>query len=291
MQMNNLLRTVLILATGLGSGVSLHAQGVSSGIPDDSYQSLGFECSLTTGHPAVDCRVDYDLAAKKVLITWVAKDYDNAIAALQEEAVSYWPTYVSAYGDRQLLVSGKRSSRGRDRTVIELWTFGSIQQPPLAEGVPGSPRLYFQPFSVPVLSRELVYDAADTGRDLVRFTFRQHGTPSKILVLFGDSNDLYSVDTGSGSYAPILSSSSGAVEQQPALANPYRSGWSAEHLSYGYIYYMHTEFNGPDGAVPGLVLIDSNKDGVLDPGSSRTLTVDEWISQGFADDANYVQNP
>ena len=270
---------VAILAA-LG-GPASPSQSVSSGIPPKELQAEWSSVRLPVDNQQVTCSVTYDMVGKKIALEWRSQAHDGEVAAVQDEAVSFWPTAVAVFGENKLLVAGKRDARGRDNTVIELWTLAPIAQGPLKVGPLGGP-LTWQPYSVSITSKETVYDRHDVGRDIVKAMFVHAGTVDSVLALFHDSRDLYTISTSTGAYSVELS-----AQTEPALADDYTTFWSGEHSFHGYTYVLGRSWETNAGQ-PNLVLTDADKDGSLDVNGRYSLDVNGWITMGFADDANWV---
>lgn len=172
--------------------------------------------------------------------------------AYQAESLSYWPTAAARVKDG-LLVAGKRVATGK--TLIQAWSFDLGQ-------LPGAGDLSY----APQISKQNLYDADIAGRKIVRLMHEHHGSQSPLgaaLVLFGDSNDLYSFDVSTQTLGLVLPAS---VCPDLALQN-WRFVWSGEHANQGYIYVFSDDPNAKLDDGPSLVLIDNNKNMTIDHAS------------------------
>jgi hypothetical protein len=69
------------------------------------------------------------------------------------------------------------------------------------------------------------------------------------------------------------------VEQQAALSNNYEDRFCGDHSGLGYVYLFITKGNGIQQSA--LLLRDSNRDGLLDPGTSAVISGDDWVTLGL----------
>lgn len=279
------------LGAPVSSPMGAAQQVVSSGPPPPALRGADKSAvPFPINNPEIKNRVSYDTLGKYVTVKWTAKNGNQwSVIASQDEPVLYWPTEVAYFGANKILVAGKRDARGKHKTVIEIWEFDQVGDVP-AIVTDEYGRQSYTPFSVPILSKTVVYDAAAAGRDMVRTMFRFEGTAGSVLIHFWDSNDLYSLDTSTQAVELVLASAIGSgAEVQPALANPYTDRWSAEHNTHGYIYVLVADQNTPEGVHDPLVLYDGDKNGTLDPGTSTTVSDSNWASQGFGSANQYVR--
>ena len=274
--MKYLLSLLLALAFAatfvLSPGASPASAQVHIGVPPEAARVAGCPTFFSSGHCQATIVVHTE--DKKVEIRWersTVGDFQSPeLVAVQTIPVSFWPTCAEVVGSDKILIAGK--DRDGD-TRIERWTLPT----PLVVTWGGGQQLQPQ---MPT-DMEVVYEASAAGRDMVRSILKLEGEPSSALVLFFDSRDLYRLDWGSEPYelTPVLSSS-----VEPLLAVDFERCLRGEHAANGYVYVFSSP--GEYGAVPYLVLMDQDKDGVID--SHGAMDWEAYRSAGMTSSANWV---
>lgn len=200
-------------------------------------------------------------------------------------ATSYWPTYVQQLDNNHWCVVG--SGRG-DEVVLEYWTFGSTHGGSPAPSIisyleAGSTEPQYS-WTLPPRIRvtEILRDASST-TGLVRALFRDPASPLSVLVWYDGSRALARRDLLTGQMTALAAPTIGAAPLvAPELTVNFDSFYSADLQGKGYCYFFMLRNIQSVSATTGLlVLVDSNRDGVLD--SSAALTEALWESGGWGD--------
>lgn len=230
----------------------------------------------------------YDMEGRRVNIQWARRFMDVVKVSEQSFATTFFPTELCVFRDG-LCVAGKRGVSGY--TVIEVWEFGP-QELPDAYVDPSTGATVHPDTELFPTDKFTIYDEKTPGRKLVRFMFRNAGSPIHLLVQFWDSKDLYEIDTTTGEFERIMTVDplAGDCEYQPELADTYYNDrWSADMLTFGYVYFLFDDGNGPTTFPKALMLVDADRDGVLDSGGSMVLGHEEWASLHLSDGNQYVE--
>lgn len=233
-------------------------------------------------------------AQKQVQVHWFAAaqwSIDGVAESPHSEkfasyATSYFPTEVTVLNDHTLLVAGKYSGT---ETVIEKWVFWWRRQFPL----PISPVGGGQPIvevTMPYLAlRKEVYRDDIAGQRLVSKMTRMRHNGTSALVHFFDQGNVHLLDLTTDTLSLVASPAGGTpLGQVPGLTDAHDFMWSGDHLLLGYIYVFGTHslpWRIVDRA-DTLVLIDSNRDGVLDTVDS--VTDADWSNSTYANGHNYI---
>jgi len=276
------------LAVSLGSaGVCMAQQAPGQQPPPAEFDRTELSSqAVSIAYGDVWGAVEYFMNERKVKLTWV-RDYSNYLPdetlslngtriSSQLESIGFWPTEVCGFGTDRICVAGKTS---KGKTRIQLWTFDTSE--PLPDPyVDTTGRQRYPQVFIPVASKTTIYEGSETGKNLVRVMFRNHGAPDSLFVQFHDNRDLMQLSTITGGWTTVLT-----VAQESSLGAGHRDRWSAHH-ALGYMYGF--ERNGGDL----LLLFDSNFDGVLDPADTRHLTRGEWAygPVDFSDPTGYFEH-
>lgn len=216
--------------------------------------------------------VAYYTNSKKLTMSW---RHSTGASATQDIALSFYPTALFR-GGVDLLFVGGRNQLGQ--TVIQSMMY---VPPTVTIGSGGVVTIG----TASVTGINVLYHEKTVGRDMVRFMRATLYNPSKLVVQFWDSRDLYTLDTASGAYVKIASPTSGAgVLQVTHLQDHFDKMWFAEHVSYGYVYVL---LSAKHNSVDPLVIYDTNKDGVLD--GYLSIPRDQWATCGFESAFDFVR--
>lgn len=263
--------TLFVASSGCGAtNVSAAAtdSGVSIGIPPRDLWSTG---AASYRYPAnLEAVMRYDTPGKSVSLFWRSV---TGVAAEQQIALDYFPTRAIFLSDGRLCVAGKR---GRGATTLDLL---EIVPPSRVQDLYTLPRNLDASATKSVTT---VFEARQVGQDMVRLVNENMTNPDWLFVQFWDSRDLYSLDLTSGAVTLVASpTAQGSAIHAPSLVVDYSVINRRDHIRSGYLYIMALE----SGGAPIVVLVDSDRDGVLD--DCLELTAGEWGSQGYGDAANY----
>ncbi len=241
---------------------------LAPGPPPEALSGAGKRgVSFHTTYQGLVAAASYRMRGKEVEITWFREfGGESPARALQVEPLSFWPTEVCAFGPNRICVSGKTVA---GKTRIELWEFSASEVFDDAQRDARTGNGSYPKTHVPVATRRELYEASAPGRMLVRSMFRNHGRPEALLVQFDDSKDLCALDITTGAVTTVLSSL-----DEPRLSADYRDRWSFDHLDRGYLYLLCTNHNA-NGVPEALILVDANRDGVLEPSATQLLAGSE----------------
>ena len=174
----------------------------------------------------------------------------------QTFAVRYIPTAAEFLNGGFLAVAGCLG----DTNVIELWELPvpKVQQDPATGEVqltPGARK------SVRLIYRSSTGSSEGT-RGFARRMIWNRGKPRALFCLFSETSDIFEVTwpetLALGTTTVIVSKS-----DYPELAiNNYDSVHGGDHVSEGFVYQLARA--GSLDLVPSLVMIDANRDGVID---------------------------
>ena len=239
------------------------------------------------GHSGSDnTTFGYNTGKKQLVIAW-EQLYDSGNKIYTDGGripTAFWPTAVAPIDDDEIVIAGK-SQRGD--TVIQRRRF--TQAYVLEESLPGGGGETYQFFPPQQEQITEVFRENDTNYDMVTGMFPvrvgSHSNPAtKIFVQFWSSRDLYELDLSTGAYSMVLSAAA-----QPALNGVYDAFTVREHVTQGMFYlFRRLEWVAPGEEVPILVLVDVNRDGVLD--SSFTLDDTQWATGGYGDPSSWASN-
>ena len=221
-----------------------------------------------------------------------ALDGNKAQSGIQEFSTRYFPTASCVLAEDAIVVAGITTA---GETVVERWSLAwpTPMPSPLANqaGVTA--------VSVALPSRagvRRVYSADVVGRRYVRNLCalrRASGPPTDCLVQFYDSNDLYSLNLNTGQATLVASAvnASGALGMVPGLQPKNHSAISfGNRTGVGYAYTLRRGMKsslatGSPTAPPVVVLVDGNRDGVVD--SALQMTAADYAQQGWSNLNNY----
>ncbi|MBI5432605.1 MAG: hypothetical protein HZA52_07235 [Planctomycetes bacterium] len=275
-----------------------NAARLAPGEPSDAYQA-----PQLVAFPALFFRSDdgttfvaaeYAKHERKVRVRaryFVDGDRQRMVESTREWSTEFFPTWVATVGEHRLCVAGKRAS---GNTVIEFWTFALpalVNEP--ATGAAAEQRKITPGDRTAV---RVVYDADVEGRRIVRTCAPLFGAKSeRLLVVFGDSDELCSLDIDSGALelvaTPRTEHATARRPLLPLLKDGRRTIVVSEHPRLGWCYWMlrHTDCvddTPPD--VPQIVLLlDRDKDGAID--ELREIGTAEFDALGFGDARNFLQ--
>ncbi len=260
--------------------------------PPPAALSLGASQYSVIKQGSITGAINYRTADSVVVERWrygaTVKPSDTLSIKYVEFATAYWPTDVCALSDGQILVSGK-SKRASGETIIELWEFengGAVPPPQAIQNPTTGQTNYHWLFPARTSIRE-VYREATVGRNMVLNVFPNHGHSGCVFVEFYDSRDIYELNLQTEAYTRVVST---ATEQgvlvQPLLQSAYDCYWSADHPTRGYMYVLRQNLDLGTAPPPGLVLQDTNRDGVLD--CTYTMSDLDWKNAGLGDHTAYT---
>lgn len=197
-------------------------------------------------------------ADKQLWIDWWFTEFGERKHVRQRVDLEFWPTAAAEVGGA-LLVAGKR--RANAHTEIERWTYSMSVLPSAA---------------LPTFTRETLYSERQAGKDTVRFMHRVEvasGSPTKALVQFRDSNELFVFDLESRAWTSVYDTT--AV---PALASPdSRYLWAGSHPTKGFVYVYGVDVDERHTTDESLVLTDQDRDGAID--HWYTLDQASWATE------------
>jgi len=278
----------VLIVVGLAPfGVGAAQQSPGQQAPPAELERTGLRAQgFPVGYEDVVGGVEYHMNDRKVTIWW-ARDHSSYLPdetlsfegtrmSSQTESIGFWPTEVCGFGVDRICVAGKTS---KGKTRIQLWTFDTSE--PLPDPyVDSSGKRRYPSVYVPIASKTTLYEGSETGKNLVRVMFRNHGAPESLFVQFHDTRDLRQLNAATGEWSTVVT-----VAQEPFLNSGHEDRWSAHHaLGYMYAIMRH----GGDM----LILFDSNLDGVLDPEATRHVTSSEWAfgPVDFSDPTGYFEH-
>jgi len=218
-----------------------------------------------SGHAA------YFTTAKKFTMTW---RHSSGVGASQDIALPFYPTAICRNGMDVIYVAG-RNQKGQ--TVVHAMTY---TPPTVTVGGGGAVSIG----NAVVTNIDVLYHEATTGRDMIRFMRPTLFDSTKLLIQFWDSRDLYLLDTTSGAYTKVASSTaSPGVLQVPSIQDHFDMVWFAEHVAYGYVYVLGSAKHD----VNALIIYDMNKDGVFD--GFLSIPKSQWATSGFESAVDFVR--
>ncbi len=267
------------------------AQGPSQELDAGAYW-LG-SISMESEDPNVHVEVSVDPHGAKVYVDWKwipPQAPRTAASASQTFNTLYQPTYACGIGPRQIAVAGKEI--GGD-TLIEFWTFGqALKTEALTPPPQGGHRFALQ--AGLRTEKTEIYRQSGLGLDTIAQMTRMLGPEDSTLLLlrFWDSKDVYRLDWTTELLTRLASPQSGAFGalHVPELAFEDSSALRRGNHSLLGDVYIFPRRSGSDGVrdpfVSTLVLIDSDRDGVLD--DRLWLDGAGWVTHGLDDPANFV---
>ncbi|MBI5433608.1 MAG: hypothetical protein HZA52_12330 [Planctomycetes bacterium] len=182
---------------------------------------------------------------KQLWIDWWFTEAGERKSVRQRFDLEFWPTAAAEVGGA-LLVAGKR--RANAHTEIERWTYSMPVLPSSA---------------LPTFTRETLFSELQAGKDTVRFMRRVEavsGSPTKALVQFRDSNELFVFDLNSRVWTSVYDKTT-----VPALATPdWRYVWAGSHATKGFVYVYGVDVDERHTTDESLVLTDEDRDGAID---------------------------
>ena len=236
---------------------------------------------------------NYSVANQSVSFSWAWETNGPRPKqqSTQVESLSFWPTDVVSVSPGKVAVAGRRNN---GNTVVELWEFGRSKIPKATVDAAGN--WEYPELDIKISARKIIYDAAVPGRTLIRSLLARRVSDStleaSVLASFDDSSELWQLDlrqdgttSASRLYSPIAGS---GVPQIAGLSCFCASHWSANHPIYGYVHVLTNEPNTPDQCAT-IVLVDRNRDGVIDPDGVFTPDNALWESMRFGHAEEYIE--
>jgi hypothetical protein len=258
--------------------VAAHAQAPSVKRPPTA--STMKHCLTNLVHSKhVRASVELDSGERRIEVEWRYSPsatflFEDSVRQSQTRSTTYWPTAVEVIGSDRILVAGKDPETGA--TLIETWTLRA----PKFEVPPPTPELWPQPDLAAEVA--LVHRSATADRDIVRAMLAVRGKPSSVFVHFYDSRDLYEFDWSAPQKPMSLVLS---AKSQPLLSTDgWNSCWGGDHKTHGFVYVFAELDCVP--TVPSLVLVDSNRDGVVD---SHGMDLAKFHELGLAKGEEYTE--
>lgn len=260
----------------VGSIPLTQSPGVHMGEPPAGVARIGAPSTLVVS-PQFQASANLSCSERKIRVLWrysTANNFNSPEASLLEEfPLTFWPTACETTATNHLVIAGKRRNGS---THIERWT---LKKPLLLSGSAGG--------GVSLSAQGLaetseVYDAAQTGKDMVRGMVRKRGALDRVLLQFHDSRDLYELDF---SQDPAVLAVALLHSAEPALTGDFDNYQGGNHSQLGFVYAF-ANVGDPD-RVPALLLKDSNRDGVID--WHGIITGAEWEQQGLGNKSNYIE--
>lgn len=240
--------------------------------------------------PLMNEKPDWDNALQQWedLIDVLDNDY-------QEYPVAFYPNLAEVIDANTLLVAGATADQ---ESIIEKWTlkWPAVEEEPALD--PQTGKLSVEVILPVEITTQLIFLGGTRNdpqfiRAMCGVATQEDGVVAS-LVLFHESNELYTLDLGSNELSlladPMLDQ--GWLGMIPELGRHYYDGvLRSEKVSGEFIYKFlrnprRNDIN--ENGQPSLVLLDANQDGVLD--GHLVLTADEWVTQGWADVNNYVHD-
>jgi hypothetical protein len=246
--------------------------------------------AVQVSYSGVEGSLAYSMSGKNVTIWW-RRDFssylpeiqsppalsDGGFVSSQEMPVPYWPTEVCWFGENRVCVAGKT---GLGKTRIELWEFAPSEE--LGEPYQDEGGTWHYPdTTIPIVSTQTLYEGNQAGKKLVRLMLANIANPQKLFVQFDDVRDLRELDIVTGQFTTVLTTT-----EQPMLSAGFVDRWSADH-DEGHLYCLRGQ-----ASTGILMLIDTDRNGTLDPAALRLLTGDQWYA-GAVDFSNpdlYIEN-
>ncbi len=202
---------------------------------------------------------------------------------VQTHAVSFWPTAVEVVDTTTILVAGKEPRS--HNTKIEKWTLAPPTYGAPLGGSSATQGLILQP----VISKEVIYNEATVGRDMVQFIMDVQGPGSNALVRFYDSGDVYQLDWGTAPYAitrfATASGATGSEMEIPELLGTFDGASRGDHKVDGYMHWMYHDASM--GGDPVVAFIDLDRDGVIDV--FEIFTPPNWATDGHGREVQWVE--
>lgn len=242
---------------------------------------------------AIQGTASYSIANQSVSFSWAWETNGPRPKqhSTQVESLSFWPTDVVSVSPGKVAVAGRRNN---GNTVVELWEFGRSKIPKATVDAAGN--WEYPELDIKISARKTIYDAAVPGRTLIRSLLARRVSDStleaSVLAIFDDSSELWQLDlrqdgttSASRLYSPIAGS---GVPQIAGLSCFCASHWSANHPIYGYVHVLTNEPNTPDQCAT-IVLVDRNRDGVIDPEGVFTPDKALWESMRFGHAEEYIE--
>lgn len=258
--------------------------------------------------------VNTDAFAKSVTIDWAASaimdqppdytlvwDSDNRTlgpyktqSRTQMFQTRFYPTASCIISQSSALVSGVTTS---GRLTIERWDFvwPSPMPAPATDTASG---VVSVPVTLPSRSmvRTVWSEDLTPGRyfvKILRAIASSNADPASCLVVFYDSNDVYTLDLVDGSMS-LLASATDPNGQLGIVASlsPNTHYWSefGNHISAGFVYHLGRglDLQPPPTAGDPLecIFVDADRNGTID--SVLQLTTSEYLSQGWNDSTSYL---
>lgn len=214
------------------------------------------------------CGIDLFWDERRVGFHWRhVPDYefgDDVLETYVTRPTWYWPNLVEWISDTELLVTGIAPRDGA--TVIEVWEFSSSADTPgvvqhvLPDGSQG------WSWNLPKVEEvHQVGEWTDPSRHLVVSAKENKAQPGRVFVLFDSSGDVCDLTLATGSESLVASPdpNSAVYTSELVVATPWLVGFEAiDSPVEGYVYALSTNFVW--GAVQGVILVDSDRDGDID---------------------------
>lgn len=266
-------------------------QGAGQALEDGAYW-LG-STSIESGDPDVGIEVEVDPHGAKVYVSWkwIPPQAPRAVASdSQTFSTLYQPTHACGIGPREIAVAGKEI--GGD-TLIEFWSFAQpVKIEALTPPPQGGPLFRLQAGTRS--AKTIVYRKSGPGFDTIAQMTRMRGPEDATLLLlrYWDSKEVFRFDWTTDVLTRLASPSSGLPGSLhvPELAFTDSSAVRRGHHAVLGEVYVFPRRRGSEGvsdpSVQTLVLIDSDRDGLLD--GRLWIDGNGWQAHGLGDPANYV---
>ncbi len=219
---------------------------------------------------------DWSLPFDPVGLTLDGNAWSDAIQVISLQCL--YPTAVCVLDKNEALLIGGIDKETRE-TVIQKMTLGwpTTSPQPITKQETGVSSVAIS-FPSPIDGGELYREDIAGRRHVVAVVgLRREGrSMARALVLFNDSNDLYTIDLQSGQLELVASSTlaNGQLGLLPALSSRVHHGlWFGDRSGVGYTYAL--KLNDWAKHSP-IILADTDKDGTLDV--PYTLTDTQLVS-------------
>lgn len=287
----------MIATNALLLTLPLLAPDIHQGIPPSLVlsHSEAFGCDLRELHPTEEVRgrAYCDATRRRVTLTfsWMSSISGQLQAGTEAVfATRYWPTDACWVDENTLAVAGKLSS---GETVIEKWVFSSVSvSTGSATPSGGGPPVPVYQIDAPERTDvSVAYSAATVGMDMV-LAIENSGsnTPEpSVLAQFYDSRDVYLIGLDSGAHLIVASPTAGAAPVvSSSLGEDFTHLRGAEHATLGNLFWFVDARNHVhvDDSAPRPVLLDSNKDGIID--AVLDYTVEQFQQVGLNYKASFT---
>lgn len=271
-----------------------------------SVRTSGMAGRLRNGFQSGEVRAN--AIARTITIEWTASALENqepnyalvpnfSDSALGDAAVScdsqlfatnYYPTACGKLSNFAVLIAGIKTNGS---TIIQRWDIIWPEMP--APTIDPGTGLSQVDVAFATVQKTTLY----TGSIFASPKYisgicglRRQGDPVSALVQFCEPNDIMAFDLTAKTLSLVASETNplGALGTLQSLSEKNYRGISVRERSPGGYLYEFSRNNriALPSAAPILILVDNNKDGVVDGASE--LSVSAYQSQGFQDLSNYV---